>query len=113
MSRAAQGRLSAAELAFLGGHRLPEVRGNEPCIGLPHVFFPDRSSGFWPREVAKAIRLCGGCDPDRRLECHVGAVRRHETEGIWGGQDFFDINNTSSARNKRRRRDAAAKREAS
>lgn len=102
---------TAAEVAFLGGHVLPKVRGNEPCLQLPHVFFPDRSRGDWPHVVAQAKRLCAGCDTLRRIECHVGAVRRHETEGIWGGEDFFSLNNVSSARNKRKRALRAERRE--
>ena len=106
-------KLSAAEKAFLRGHRLARIDGDEPCLGLVELFFPDRGAPGWKHEVAKAIRLCEGCRPLRRLECHAGAMRRHETEGIWGGEDFFARNNTSSARNKRKRRERAAQREAS
>lgn len=106
--------MSAAELAFLAGHQLARVDGDEPCIGLPHVFFPDRSkNGEWQERVAQAKRLCAGCRPLRRIECHVGAVRRHETEGVWAGVDFFDRNNNGSARNKRKRAERRAEREAS
>ena len=107
-------KLSAAEKAFLRGHRLARINGDEPCLGLVELFFPDRAAPGWRGKVATAIRMCDeDCRPMRRLECQVGAMRRHEVEGIWGGIDFFDLNNVSSARNKRKRRERAAQREAS
>jgi len=106
-------RLTAAEKAFLAGHKLARVDGDEPCLGLPEVFYPDRGAPGWRHVVAQAQRLCAGCRPLRRIECHAGAVRRHETEGIWGGEDFFARNNTSSAQNKRKRAERRAEREAS
>ena len=97
--------MPAAQRAFEAGHVLPPVDGDEPCRGHSALFFPNRSNPYTARkQIAKAIAMCTDeCRPERRLMCHVGAVVRHETEGIWGGEDFFERNNTSSARNKQRR----------
>jgi hypothetical protein len=104
--------LSAADRAFAAGHVLPRIDGDEPCRGHVELFFPSRSSSARAeRQIAAAKALCAVCRPERRLLCHVGAMLRHETEGIWGGEDFFARNNTSSAQNKQRRALAAERRE--
>jgi hypothetical protein len=80
-----------AERAFARGIGRPiHVRGHEPCIGLLDLFFPDRSQKNEAEEaVAVAIRLCGGCD--RAFECRSKARARKETDGVWGGLDFYRL----------------------
>jgi hypothetical protein len=66
----------------------PWADGNEPCHGLTHIFFPDRRNR--PRAAAQielARSLCAVCD--KRLACLVEADNRGETDGVWGGVDFF------------------------
>lgn len=70
--------------------------GTEPCNGLTHIFFPERDRGaeHTAAMVGLAKRLCAGCD--KRLACHVGAMTRRETDGVWGGSDFFPKFNLAS-----------------
>jgi hypothetical protein len=104
--------MPAAQRAFEAGHVLPPVDGDEPCRGHVDLFFPNRSNPYTAkRQIAAAKALCDECRPERRLMCLAGALRRRETEGIWAAVDFFERNNTSSARNKRRRALAAERRE--
>ncbi|HET6625088.1 MAG TPA: WhiB family transcriptional regulator [Nocardioidaceae bacterium] len=61
-----------------GGNRLPGL----PCRGAdPELFFAEASA---PVEQAK--RLCADCPA--RAECLIGAQRRREPWGVWGGELF-------------------------
>lgn len=62
--------------------------GTEPCIGLTHLYFPVRRHQMWARHaVRQAQELCGRCH--RTAECLRLATERGETDGVWGGVDFF------------------------
>lgn len=93
-------RLNAAERAFLAGHVVPRVDGDEPCIGKGHLFYP---SAFWQsarRQIAEAKALCAQCRPERRQACLDGALERDERFGVWGGVSMFHLNNPQASGNR-------------
>jgi len=54
-----------------------------PCGEAPELFFADD-----PGSIARAKRLCGGCQA--RAACLDGALQRGEPWGVWGGELVLD-----------------------
>ena len=70
-------KLTAAERAFLAGHVVPRVEGDEPCIGHGDLFFPDRSHWQTARkQIAAAMAMCAECKPLRRIQKGRGKHQR-------------------------------------
>lgn len=98
-------RPTSAQAAFARGHKLMVTDGSEPCRGLTDIFFPDRSRPSEAKaDIEMAKRICAGCPTATRIQCTVGALRRVETDGIWGGIDFFVRNNPASKERQQTRR---------
>ena len=49
----------------------------------PDLFFPISAAGKGAEQIARAQRVCAGCQV--RRECLDFALATGETEGIWGG----------------------------
>ncbi|POX55072.1 WhiB family transcriptional regulator [Streptomyces sp. Ru71] len=49
----------------------------------PELFFPLTEDGASLAQIERARRICHGCPVLR--ECRTWAVRRGETDGVWGG----------------------------
>jgi WhiB family transcriptional regulator, redox-sensing transcriptional regulator len=76
-------------------------RGAGACVSAdPDLFFPISPEGKGAGQIARALRICGGCGV--RRECLEFALRTREAEGIWGG--------TTPEERARTRRDDAARR---
>src|SRR5262249_54908838 len=72
------------------------------CLSAdPDLFFPISSAGPAERQIARAKRICAGCDV--RRECLEFALSHDQVYGIWGGTTAED-----RQRERRRKRRAAA-----
>jgi WhiB family transcriptional regulator, redox-sensing transcriptional regulator len=71
------------------------------CLSAdPDLFFPLSSVGLGERQVARAKRICAGCQV--RQECLEFALVHSQAYGIWGGTTPED-----RQRDRRRKRRAA------
>jgi WhiB family transcriptional regulator, redox-sensing transcriptional regulator len=54
------------------------------CLSAdPDLFFPIATGSVAVAQIAKAQRICAGCQV--RQECLDFAIRSGETHGVWGG----------------------------
>jgi WhiB family redox-sensing transcriptional regulator len=60
----------------------PRSPAQIPCL----VHDPDLWFAETPAELERAKKLCRDCPA--RVACLVGAIRRGETWGVWGGEIF-------------------------
>lgn len=73
------------------------------CLSAdPDLFFPISSSGPGERQIARAKKICAGCQV--RQECLDFAITHDQAYGIWGGTTPED-----RQRARRRKRRAAAR----
>jgi WhiB family transcriptional regulator, redox-sensing transcriptional regulator len=62
----------------------PDWRADGACrTADPDLFFPVAVGAVANRQIAKALRICGGCPV--RQQCLDFALRAPEPAGVWGG----------------------------
>jgi WhiB family redox-sensing transcriptional regulator len=77
-------------------------RAEGACVSAdPDLFFPISPAGKGAEQIARAQRICAGCQV--RRQCLDFAMDTGETAGIWGG--------TTPEERIRARRDMTARRE--
>lgn len=75
-------------------------RAASACLNTdPDVFFPVAVGTASTKQVARALRICDGCQV--RRQCLDFALRSGEKDGIWGGTTPEDRVRTRRARNRR------------
>ena len=80
-----------------------EWRAQGACLTEdPELFFPISPGGRSTPQIARAQRICAGCQV--RRQCLEFALRTNEMEGIWGG--------TTPQQRARARRDEIARQRA-
>jgi WhiB family redox-sensing transcriptional regulator len=78
----------------------PNWRAASACITTnPDVFFPVAVGTAASKQVARALRICGGCPV--KQQCLDFAVQTGERDGIWGGTTPEERARTRRARNHR------------
>jgi WhiB family redox-sensing transcriptional regulator len=75
-------------------------RAASACLNTdPDVFFPVAAGTAASKQVARALRICGGCTVKR--QCLDFAMQSGEKDGIWGGTTPEERIRTRRARNRR------------
>ncbi len=74
-------------------------RAASACLNTdPDVFFPVAVGAAASKQVARALRICDGCQV--RQQCLDFAMRSGEKDGIWGGTTPEDRVRVRRARNR-------------
>ena len=75
-------------------------RAASACLNTdPDVFFPVAVGTASTKQVARALRICDGCQV--RRQCLDFALRSGEKDGIWGGTTPEDRVRARRSRNRR------------